>query len=80
MRTNTVRSVVSLPLFKAYDERILHLAENNQLRASKIEDSKIIQSQATQLLQKRAEVFQLQYFSTRTQKNSNKKHLHRAEK
>lgn len=53
----------------AYDERILHLAENNQLRASKLEDSKIIQSQATEFLQKRAEVFQLQYFSTCTQKN-----------
>lgn len=31
------RSVVSLPLLEAYDERLRHLlAENNQLRASKI--------------------------------------------
>ena len=59
------RSVVSLPLLEAYDERIRHLrAENDQLRASKKEDSinygKIIQSQATKLVKKRSQVFQLQ--------------------
>ena len=59
------RSVVSLPLLEAYDERICHVrAENDQLRASKKEDSinygKIIQSQATKLVKKRSDVFQLQ--------------------
>ena len=55
------RSVVSLPLLEAYDERIRHLlAENYQLRARKIGNSKIIQSLETELIQKRSEVFQLQ--------------------
>ena len=55
------RSVVSLPLLEAYDERIRHLlAENNQLRARKIQYSKIIQSQETELIIKRSEIFQLQ--------------------
>ena len=41
------RSIVSLPLLEAYDERIRHLlAENNR--------------QATELVKKRSEVFQLQ--------------------
>ena len=52
------RSVVSLPLLEAYDERIRHLPlENDQLRASKKEDSinygKIIQSQTTELVKKK---------------------------
>ena len=51
-------SIVSLPLLEAYDERIRHLPlENDQLRASKKEDSinygKIIQSQTTELVKKK---------------------------
>ena len=43
-----------------YDQQIRHLrAEAEQLRAEKMEDAKIINSQATELLQRRAEVFQL---------------------
>lgn len=58
-------SIVSLPLLEAYDERMRYLlVENDQLRASKKEDSincgKIIQSQTTDLVKKRNEVFQLQ--------------------
>ena len=54
-------SIVSLPLLEAYDERIRHLlAENYQLRARKVGNSKIIQSLETELIQKRSEVFQLQ--------------------
>ena len=44
-----------------YDQRIRHLrAENEQLRAEKMEDVKIINGQAAELAERRAEVFQLQ--------------------
>lgn len=82
------RSVVSLPLLEACEERMRHLlAENDQLRASKKEDSinygKIIQSHATELVRKRTEVFPLQQelkllreevARTRLPVNSTKKH------
>ena len=54
------QSAISLPLLKAYDQRIRHLrAENEQLRAEKMEDVKIINGQAAELAERRAEVFQL---------------------
>ena len=54
------QSPLSLPLLEVYDQQIRHLrAEAEQLRAEKMEDAKIIDSQATELLQRRAEVFQL---------------------
>ena len=54
------QSPLSLPLLEVYDQQIRHLrAEAKQLRAEKMEDAKIINSQATELLQRRAEVFQL---------------------
>ena len=54
------QSAISLPLLKAYDQRIRHLrAENEQLRAEKVEHVKIINGQATELAERRAEVFQL---------------------
>ena len=54
------QSPLSLPLLEVYDQQIRHLrAEAEQLRAEKMEDAKIINSQATELLQRRAEVFQL---------------------
>ena len=54
-RFEAERSVVSLPLLEACEERMRHLlAENDQLHASKKEDSinygKIIQSHATELV------------------------------
>ena len=63
-RFEAERSVVSLPLLEACEERMRHLlAENDQLHASKKEDSinygKIIQSQASELVKKRTQVFQL---------------------
>ena len=49
-----------MPLLEAYDQRIRHLrAENEQLRAEKMEDVKIINGQAAELAERRAEVFQL---------------------
>ena len=64
-RFEAERSVVSLPLLEACEERMRHLlAENDQLHASKKEDSinygKIIQSHATELVGKSTEVFSLQ--------------------
>ena len=64
-RFEAERSVVSLPLLEACEERMRHLlAENDQLHASKKEDSinygKIIQSHATELVRKMTEVFPLQ--------------------
>ena len=54
------QSAISLPLLEAYDQRIRHLrAENEQLRAEKMEDVKIINGQAAELAERRAEVFQL---------------------
>ena len=54
------QSAISLPLLEAYDQRIRHLrAENEQLRAEKVEHVKIINGQATELAERRAEVFQL---------------------
>ena len=54
------QSAISLPLFEAYDQRIRHLhADNEQLRAEKMEDVKIINGQAAELAGTRAEVFQL---------------------
>lgn len=69
------RSVVSLPLLEAYDKRIRHLlVENDQLRASKKEDSinygKIIRSQATELVKKGPKFFSfsrnLSFFAKRS--------------
>ena len=49
-----------MPILEAYDQRIRHLrAENEQLRAEKVEHVKIINGQATELAKRRAEVFQL---------------------
>ena len=54
------QSAISLPLLEAYDQRIRHLcAENEQLRAEKVEHVKIINGQATELAERRAEVSQL---------------------
>ena len=54
------QSAISLPLLEAYDQRIRHLrAENERLRAEKMEYAKIINGQAVELAQRRAEVFQL---------------------
>ena len=54
------QSPLSLPLLEVYDQQIRHLrAEAEQLRAEKMEDAKIFNSQVTELLQRRAEVFQL---------------------
>ncbi|CAH3159319.1 unnamed protein product [Pocillopora meandrina] len=54
------QSAISLPLLEACDQRIRHLrAENEQLRAEKVEHVKIINGQATELAERRAEVFQL---------------------
>ena len=54
------QSAISLPLLEVYDQRIRHLrAENEQLRAEKMEDVKIINGQAAQLAERRAKVFQL---------------------
>ena len=54
------QSAISLPLLEAYDQRIRHLrAENEQLRAEKVEHVKIINGQAKELAKRRAEVFQL---------------------
>jgi len=54
------QSAISLPHLEAYDQRIRHLrAENEQLRAEKMEDVKIINGQAAELAERRAEVFQL---------------------
>ena len=54
------QSAISLPLLGAYDQRICHLrAENEKLRAEKMENVKIINGQAAELAERRAEVFQL---------------------
>ena len=54
------QSAISLPLLEAYDQRIRHLrAENEQLRAEKVEHVKIINGQATELAKRRAVVFKL---------------------
>ena len=54
------QSAISLPLLEAYDQRIRHLrAENEQLRAEKVDHVKIINGQTTELAERRAEVFQL---------------------
>ena len=51
------QSTISLPLLEVYDKRIRHLrAENEQLRSEKMEDVKIINGQAAQLAERRAEV------------------------
>ena len=49
-----------MPLLEAYDQRIRHLrAQNEQLRAEKMEDVKINNDQAAELAERTAEVFQL---------------------
>ena len=49
-----------MPLLEAYDQRIRHLrAQNEQLRAEKMEDAKINNDQAAELAERTAEVFQL---------------------
>ena len=54
------QSAISLPLLEMYDQRIRHLrAENEQLQAEKMEHVKIINGQAMELSERRAEVFQL---------------------
>ena len=54
------QSAISLPLLEAQEQRIRHLrAENEHLRAEKIEDIKIIYGQAAELAERRPEVFQL---------------------
>ena len=54
------QSAISLPLLGTYDQHICHLrAENEQLRAEKMENVKIINGQAAGLAERRAEVFQL---------------------
>ena len=54
------QSAVFLPLLEAYNQHIRHLrAENEQLQAEKMEDVKIINGQAAELAERRAEVFQL---------------------
>ena len=54
------QSAISLPLLEAYDQRIRHLrAENEQVRAEKVDHVKIINGQTTELAERRAEVFQL---------------------
>ena len=47
------QSAISLPLLEIYDQYICHLrAENEQLRAEKVEDVKIINGQATKLVER----------------------------
>ena len=54
------QSAISLPLLEAQEQRIRHLrAENEHLRAEKMEDVKIIYGQAAELAERRPEVFQL---------------------
>ena len=54
------QSAISLPLLEAYDQRIHHLCtENEQLQGEKMEDVKIMNGQAAELAERRAEVFQL---------------------
>ena len=49
-----------MPLLEAYDQRIRHQrAQNEQLRAEKMEDVKINNDQAAELAERTAEVFQL---------------------
>ena len=54
------QSPITLPLLEVYDQQIRHWrAKAEQLGAEKVEDAKIINGQATELAQRRAEVFQL---------------------